>query len=255
MIDGPLPGEQSALHVYDMKERKDHVLVEELESYSLSADGEKVLYKKHEKSPDGTIALRSSMRQCRRARTSPSRKTWISPICACPSYPLKNGCEMFNNAWRLERDLFVNPEMNGVAWQKVHDAYAALLPLVGSREDLTYLIGEMQGELGNSHTYVGGGDDANPNKPVPTALLGVDFALNAASGRYYFAKIYPGDNTRPDYRSPLTEPGINVHEGDYLLAVDGHALKAPTDPIQPVRRSRRRAGGADGGGQSRRKTP
>ncbi len=137
---------------------------------------------------------------------------------------------MFNNAWRLQRDLFFNPKMNGVDWQAVHDHYAKLLPLVGSREDLNYLIGEMQGELGNSHTYVGGGDDADPTKAVPTALLGVDFALDAKSGRYVFKTIYPGDNTRPDYRSPLTEPGVDVHEGDYLLAVDGHDLKAPTNP-------------------------
>jgi tricorn protease len=125
--------------------------------------------------------------------------------------------------------LFVNPAMNGVNWQAVHDAYVKLLPLVGSREDLVYLIGEVQGELGNSHTYVGGGDFDDPTKSVPTALLGADFAPGA-SGRYVFAKIYPGDNTREDYRSPLTEPGIDVHQGDYLLAVNGVELKSPADP-------------------------
>jgi tricorn protease len=120
--------------------------------------------------------------------------------------------------------------MNGVNWQAVHDAYAKLLPLVGSRQDLTFLIGEMQGELGNSHTYVGGGDEDDPVEATPTALLGVDFALSPASGRYAFARIYPGDNTRDAYRSPLTEPGVDVHQGDVLLAVDGHELKAPMDP-------------------------
>jgi tricorn protease len=104
------------------------------------------------------------------------------------------------------------------------------LPLLGSRDDLNFVIGEMLGELANSHTYVGGGDDGDPTASVPTALLGVDYALDAASGRYRFAEIYPGDNTRPAYRSPLTEPGVNVHEGDYLLAVDGHEVKAPADP-------------------------
>jgi len=136
---------------------------------------------------------------------------------------------MFNNAWRLERDLFVNPKMNGVTWQAVHDSYAKLLPLVGSRQDLVYLIGEMQGELGNSHTYVGGGDEDNLADAVATPLLGVDFAPTA-SGRYSFAKIYPGDNTREKYRSPLTEPGVDVHQGDVLLAVNGHDLHAPADP-------------------------
>jgi tricorn protease len=120
--------------------------------------------------------------------------------------------------------------MNGNDWQHIHDSYRKLLPLAGSREDINYLIGQIIGELGNSHTYVGGGDDQDPVKPVPTAELGVDFGLDAASGRYTFATIYPGDNTRPQYRSPLTEPGINVHEGDVLLAVNGTQLHAPTNP-------------------------
>lgn len=92
------------------------------------------------------------------------------------------------------------------------------------------MIGQVQGELGNSHTYVGGGDDGNKTDAVPTPLLGVDYALDTASGRYRFAKIYPGDNTRKAYRSPLTEPGVNVHEGDFLLAVNGQELRAPDSP-------------------------
>jgi tricorn protease len=123
--------------------------------------------------------------------------------------------------------MFYNPKMNGVDWQTVHDAYARLLPLVGSRDDLNYLIGEVQGELGNSHTYVGGGDDADPTPSVPTALLGADLALDPKSGRTVFARVLQGDNTRDDYRSPLTLPGIDVKSGDYLLAIDGHELKAP----------------------------
>ena len=84
--------------------------------------------------------------------------------------------------------------------------------------------------MSNSHTYVGGGDLNDDVKPVATGLLGADYGLDAKSGRYYFAKIYPGDNTRADFTSPLTDPGINVQASDYLLAVDGHDLKAPTDP-------------------------
>jgi len=214
--DGLLPGEQSAFHVYDLKERKDHVLVEGLDGYSLSADGEKVLYEKHEKGPDGVDSFAIVDAAVPKSDDDkPKPKDLDISHLHMRIVPTEEWAEMFNNAWRLERDLFVNPEMNGVDWQKVHDAYAKLLPLLGSREDLNYLIGEVQGELGNSHTYVGGGDDADPTKAVPTALLGVDFALNEASGRYYFEKIYPG---------------IAVHEGDYLLAVDGRELKAPANP-------------------------
>jgi tricorn protease len=226
MISGPLPGETPALHVYDLATRKDGTVVSRLADYSLAANGAKVLYKTS--GPNGRYEI------------ADAKAAEIGhPLAAEPLdvshmrvriEPTEEWREMFENAWRLERDLFVNPRMNGVDWPAVRDAYAKLLPLAGSREDLNYLIGEMLGELGNSHTYVGGGDFDDPVEPAPTALLGVDFALDTASGRYRFAKIYPGDNTRPNYRSPLTEPGIDVHAGEYLLAVNGHKLEAPTNP-------------------------
>ncbi len=143
--------------------------------------------------------------------------------------PVEEWNEMYHQAWRLERDFFVNKKMNGKDWDEIGKKYAALLPEMASRQDLNYLIGEMIGELQNSHTYVGGGD--RPHTAYePTGDLGVDFALDSGSGRYYFKKIYQGDNTRDEFRSPLTEPGIEAKEGDYLLAVDGHELKAPENP-------------------------
>ena len=146
----------------------------------------------------------------------------------------KEWAEMFNNAWRLERDLFFSSEMNEVDWQGVHDNYAKLLPTLGSREDLNYLIGQMISELSNSHTYVGDGDDGDTQPKAHGALLGVDWALDAASGRYRLAKIYSGDNTREGegYRSPLGEPGLGVHAGDYVLAINGVELRAPAEPDQ-----------------------
>ncbi|NKF21174.1 S41 family peptidase [Solimonas marina] len=224
-IDGPLPGEDSALHIYDMHKRKDATLTEGLDGFHVAADDSKLLYVKHDefyivdakpnpdkdqgKSDDKPVDL-SHMR----TRVDP-RAEWR---------------EMFASAWRLERDFFFNPKMNGVDWNAVRASYEKLLPLVGSREDLNYVIGEVQGELGNSHTYVGGGDDNDTRPHVGTAMLGADLELDAASGRYRIAKIYHGDNTRERYRAPLTAPGIKVKEGDYLLAIDDHELKAPTDP-------------------------
>jgi tricorn protease len=95
---------------------------------------------------------------------------------------------------------------------------------------VNYLIGQMIGELSNSHTYVGGGDDGDRTEAAQTPELGADYSLDAASGRYKFAAIYQGDNTRPEYRSPLTEPGLNLAQGDYLLAINGAELKAPDTP-------------------------
>jgi tricorn protease len=218
MIEGELPGEKSALHVYDLAARKDATILQGLDGYRLSADGQKLLVRmdhafhvidaRPDQKPETGKALKLDGL---RTRIDP-RQEWA---------------EMFENAWRLERDLFYNPTMNGVNWQGVHDAYAKFLPLLGSRADLTYLIGQVQGELGNSHTYVNDGDEQDATELAPTPLLGADFTVDAASGRTVFARVLPGDNTREAYRSPLTAPGIDVRGGDFLLAVNGHELHAP----------------------------
>jgi tricorn protease len=224
MIDGPLPGEKPTLHVYDLKERKDANIVEGLSSYVLSADGKKVLYKLDK---DYFIADAAA----EKGKDDESRKKLDLAHLRVRVEPTQEWAEMFNSAWRLERDFFFSPKMNGVDWAAVRASYSKLLPLVGSRADLNFLIGEILGELSNSHTYVSGGDDMPEERRVPTAYLGADFALDAASGRYTFATVFAGDNTRAAYRSPLTAPGIDVHAGDYLFAIDGQELKAPADPF------------------------
>src|ERR1700730_9721458 len=214
IIDGPLPGEKPVLHVYDLKERKDEKVVEGLSSYALSADGKKVLYKMEK---DYFIADAAP----EKAKNEEARKKLDLSHMRVRVEPVQEWVEMFNSAWRLERDFFYSPKMNGVDWQAVRTSYAKLLPLTGSRSDLNFLIGEVLGELGNSHTYVSGGDEIPEEKRVSTAYLGADFALDAASGRYRFSTVFPGDNTRARYRSPLTVTGVDVHTGEYLLAVDG----------------------------------
>jgi tricorn protease len=224
-IEAKLPGEKAALHSFDMIERKDAVVVEDLDSYRLSANGEKVLYKK-----DKNWFIVEAKAGAVGANPKEEKKTLDLSHLRVRVEPLQEWREMFESAWRLERDFFFNRRMNGVDWSAVRVAYEKLLPLVGSREDLNYLMGEVQGELGNSHTYVGGGDQDDPTVKVATGLLGVDFGFDAASGRYYLQHIYRGDNTREAYRSPLLQPGLRIQQGDYLLAVDGHELRAPADP-------------------------
>ena len=220
MIEGPLPGEKTALRVYDMKEHKDALVLEGLSSYALSADGKKVAYKSD---ADYYIADAAT-------NNTESRKKVDLEHMRVRIEPKQEWAEMFNSAWRLERDFFFEKEMNGVDWNAVRAAYTPLLPLAGSRGDLNYLIGEVLGEISNSHTYVGGGDALPAEKRVPTAYLGADFALDEASGRYRLATVYPGDNSRARYRSPLTGPGLDIRAGQYLLAIDGQELVAPTDP-------------------------
>jgi tricorn protease len=223
LIEGALKGEKSALHLYDLKKRKDQVITADVDSYSLSLDGQRVLIK-HDK--DYTVLdVKADA-----AKDDDSRKTLGLGHLRMLADPPVEWAEMFDNAWRLERDLFFSPVMNGQDWKAVHDSYRKLVPLLGSREDLNYLIGQMLGEIGNSHTYVGGGDDGDTTPAVHAALLGADWAVDATSGRYRFTAIYPGDNTRDDYRSPLAQPGLNVKVGDYLLAINGVDLRAPADP-------------------------
>ena len=219
-LDGPLPGEKPTLHAFDMKTRKDSVIASPVRGYALSADGSSVLVqegKQYTIMPAGPSGKASAAKPLNLSKMEAD----IDPVAEWR--------EMFGQAWRLERDFFFSHEMNGVDWNGVRARYEPLLKQATCREDVNYLIGQMIGELGNSHTYVGGGDIPS-NSYVPVGLLGVDFALDKDSGRYRLAKIYPGDNSRPEFRSPLTEPGVNVKQGDYLLAVNGHELKAPTNP-------------------------
>jgi tricorn protease len=223
MIEGPLPGEKPVLRVFDMKERKDGIVAEGLSSYALAADGKKVAYK-----VDADYYIADA--KAADGKAEEGRKKVNLGHMRVRVEPTGEWGEMFASAWRLERDFYFMPQMNGVDWNAVRTAYASLLPLVGSRGDLNYLIGEMLGEISNSHTYVSGGDALPEERRVPTAFLGADFALDDASGRYRLATILQGDNTRARYRAPLTAPGLDLHAGQYLLAIDGEELKAPSDP-------------------------
>ena len=128
------------------------------------------------------------------------------------------------------RDFFVNPDLIKEKWAALGKNYAALLPLVQDPEDLDYVIGNMMGSLGESHMYIIGGKTGWKTPPEPTAGLGVEFALNRAAGRYYLKRILRGENTVPGYYAPLAQPGLKVKQGDYVLAINGKPLEAPTNP-------------------------
>ncbi|MDN5924652.1 MAG: S41 family peptidase, partial [Xanthomonadales bacterium] len=148
--------------------------------------------------------------------------------------PKAEYAEIFREVWRRYRDFFFAPNMNGYDWKALRAKYQPLLADVGDRTDLNYVLGQMIAELSNSHTYVSGGDLGLPDKPDAT-LIGARFALDASSGRYRISKILQGENDEPRYRSPLTEVGVNVDVGDYLLAINGKPLKAPTSPYLALR--------------------
>ena len=128
--------------------------------------------------------------------------------------------QIFHESWRQMRDFFYDPGMHGVDWPKQREKYAALLPWVQTRNDLTYLIGEMIAELRIGHAYVGDGDRVEAPR-VKTGLLGAQVSRDAASRAYRLDKILKGENWQTKTRSPLTEIGVNVNTGDFILAVDG----------------------------------
>lgn len=137
--------------------------------------------------------------------------------------------QIFNEAWRIQRDFFFDDRLRGVDWAAMKRKYEVFLPFVASRRDLNDLIAALFSELGQSHVEIQGGETPRlpPNK---IGLLGADLEWNPSRRLYRIAKIYRGRNTEPGMESPLTLPGLNIQEGDYLLAVDGTPLEERTNP-------------------------
>jgi tricorn protease len=127
--------------------------------------------------------------------------------------------QIYFECWRQMRDFFFSPTMNGIDWKAMRDKYAALLPFVNHRNDLTYLLGELIGELNNGHTYVAGGE--RPETPrIKLGLLGAEFSRDPATRAYRIERILPGENWNKQTRSPLMDVGVNLKPGDYILAVN-----------------------------------
>lgn len=141
--------------------------------------------------------------------------------------PMAEWRQIFDDAWRIERDFFYDPGMHGVDWNAMRVRYGALLKQATTRADVNYVIGELIGELSSSHAYRGGGAlERAPTRGV--GMLGCDYALDR--GRYRIARILDGAPWDSETRSPLRRPGVDVSEGDYLLAVNGAEVDVTKDP-------------------------
>ncbi len=137
--------------------------------------------------------------------------------------------QIFNECWRQMRDFFYAPNLHGVDWAKIRNNYEPLVSFVRHRADLTYIIGEMIGELNAGHTYVGGGEMPKKDR-IPLGLLGAVLEKDPASGYFRIKKIMKGENWDREVRSPLTEIGVDAREGDFILAVDGK----PTSKMKDI---------------------
>src|SRR6266699_3079706 len=200
---------KNVLHVYDVTKREDKALLEGIDGYDLDKEGKKVIYKAGP--VYGIVEAVPGKAKVGEGKLNLSElQVKIDP----------------REEWREVRDFYWDPNMTGHNWKKIGERYEALLPWVAHRSDLNYIIGEMIAELSTSHTYVGGGDQ--PAKPhVSVGMLGADFEPDG--GYFRITKIYPGENWDDATRSPLTEPGLKVKAGNYLIAVDGQDAHSNQD--------------------------
>ncbi|RQP11971.1 MAG: protease [Parapedobacter sp.] len=131
--------------------------------------------------------------------------------------------QIYDESWRQMRDYFYDPDMHGVDWKAMHDKYAPLLPYVNHRDDLTYLIGELIGELNVGHAYVNSGDRPSPER-IPMGLLGAIFSRDP-SGYYRIDSILSGQSWNTTLASPLRAPGVAAKRGEYITAINGTSMK------------------------------
>lgn len=144
--------------------------------------------------------------------------------------PRREWQQMFTDGWRILRDWFYDPGMHGQDWKAIHDRYAALVPYVTTRADLDYLFQELVGELNSGHVYVQGGDHVTVERK-PGGLLGAELEAHE-SGYFRIAHIFPGENWDQSRRSPLTEPGVNVSEGEFIIAIDNVSTRSVKNVYQ-----------------------
>ncbi len=202
------------LHHYKVDDADSSKLMSGIANYHLSADGKKLVYRAGSTYGVVNVGAKSSVGDGRVDYGDVKLK-----IDRAEEF-----VQIFNEAWRVQRDWFYDPNMHGLDWEAIGAKYRKFVPDCGDRSDLNYLIGEMIAELNIGHTYVWGGDISYDAKHVSTGLLGADLTSEAGSKYYQFGHIIPQYSLVPGERSPLAEPGCPVKEGNYLLAIDGEEI-------------------------------
>ncbi|UCC41280.1 MAG: PD40 domain-containing protein [Candidatus Aminicenantes bacterium] len=204
------------LHKFDLKTRKAEVLTQGINSYALSADKKKILY-----------LMRQMAGIAPAGKIKPGQGKLNVGAIEVRIEPRTEWRQIYHEAWRLNRDSFYATNMHGADWNAMYKKYEKFLPHLTCRNDLNRVLQWLGSELAVGHHFVGGGDTLAEPKRVQGGLLGADYSIE--NNRYRFNKIYGGLNWNPQLRSPLTEPGVDVKKGEYLLAVQGEKLSAPTN--------------------------
>ena len=205
---------------FNVKSEEDVTILESIGNYVLSADGKKILYsknnsygivdaQKNQKNSDGRLALDGMMMKIN---------------------PKEEWTQIFVDGWRLIRDWFYDENMHGNDWNKIREKYEPLVEFVSHRADLDYIFGELGGELNSGHVYVNWGNIPTI-KRINGGLLGCELESDP-SGYYKITKIFKGENWHNNFRSPLTEHGVNIKEGDYILKIDGEEVTTKENPYK-----------------------
>ena len=227
--DGPGGPMGFTVHRYDFKARKSDAPLSGVTAFQMSINGEKALYRQGE---NWTIASLRPMANGPGGASAgpaagpggPSQGALKTSDIEVRVDPVQEWKQMYREAWHTERDWFYDRNIHGLNIEEASKKYEPYLRSVASRADLTYLFQEMLGNMVVSHMGTGGGDLPEV-KRVPTGLLGCDYEV--ANGRYRFSRVYSGENWNPQLRAPLTQPGVNVKAGEYLLAVNGRDVRPP----------------------------
>ncbi|PSL43827.1 tricorn protease [Chitinophaga niastensis] len=208
-------GGAATLKYYDVATKEVKTIIKDAGQYELSASGNKILVTG---GTYGVINVAENQKVDTALRVEDMEMT-VNPV--------EEWKQIFNDAWRMERDFFYDPHMHGVDWNLVKEKYGHLLEGARTREEVSFVINEMIGEMNASHTYNSGGDVEN-SKVESVGYLGVDWQ---ADGQYYKIKrIIRGAPWNAEVRNPLDEPCVNIHEGDYILAVNGIPLTTAQEP-------------------------
>ena len=215
---GSGPDAKNPILYYDLSEREEKTILDDADGFEVTADGKKLLAASKRKF--AVVEVKASQKFEKPMRTSEVQARVD---------PRAEWRQIFTDAYRFERDYFYDAGMHGVDWAKVRDQYLRLLDDAVTRWDVNFVLGEFIAELNASHTYHGGGDlEETARRGV--GLLGVDWALDEKAGAYQVTHIVSGGAWDADVRSPLADPGVNVKEGEYVLAVNGVRLDPARDP-------------------------
>jgi tricorn protease len=212
---------ENALHKFNIDDKKDEEVLDKVGEAILSADGKMIMYRSGKDLGITKLAV---------GQKSGAGKLNLDDL-NMKIDPRKEWNQIYTDGWRIFRDYFYVSNIHGVDWKGIKERYNPLVQYVSHRADLDYILGEIIAETNTGHCYDDWGDFEHV-KRIDTGLLGAELKADQASGKYRITKIYSGENWNEDRRSPLTEQGVEVKEGDYLLSINGTELNPGMNPYE-----------------------